>query len=137
MEGGRIEDMIGGVLIILGLVAGGIGELAVRRRLRTFWQRGCAGRMWKREFPEASAREVREFLSVFVEEFGISQKHRLTFRPGDEVMEVYRAMKWAAMDNLELETFAMELEQKYVLRLEKLRSAGVKLGEVFREARAK
>ena len=131
--------MIGWIVIIVGVVAGGIGELAVRRRLRKFWQRGCAGRLWRREFPEASAGEIREFLSVFVEAFGISQKHRLTLRPGDEVMEVYRAInpKWAAIDNLELETFAMELEEKYGLKLERVWRDCLGLAEVFREARAR
>jgi propanediol dehydratase small subunit len=130
--------MVGWIVITVGLIAGGVAEFARHRRLKRFWERGCAGREWRREFPEASARQIREFLEMFVHAFGIAPKHRLAFKPRDEVMDVYRALNADGFpDNLELESLAMSLKERYGLKFEDVWREGIRLGEVFREARTR
>ena len=101
--------------------------------------RACAGRDWRRAFPQAQSDEIRAFLKLFVNGFALRRKHYLAFRPTDRIMEVYRAInppEWTVADNMELEIFAQELERQYGLSLESIWRDDLTLGEVFGRTRA-
>ena len=113
--------------------------IARRRRLSPVLGRACAGRDWRRAFPEAPTEEVRAFLKLFVDGFTLRRKHYLAFRPADRIMDVYRAInppKWTAADSMELEIFAQLLERQYGLSLKSIWRDDITLGEVFGRTRA-
>jgi hypothetical protein len=128
--------------IIFWTLAGAITLAAViarRRRLSPLFARGCAGRDWRRAFPDATKGDIRTFLKLFVDGFALRQKHYLAFRPSDRLMDVYRAInppKWTAADSMELEIFAQVLERQYGLSLESIWRDNLTLGEVFGRTRA-
>lgn len=98
-----------------------------------FQQRTCAGRAWKRAFPSATTEEIRTFLSVFVAAFAFYEKHKLKFRPDDQLLDIYRKLyphAWQA-DALELETLAAELLATYHVSLHECWHDGLTLGELF------
>jgi hypothetical protein len=122
--------------VIVGVLAIAL-ELLRRRRLSPMLDRPCAGRDWRRSFPDAAEADIREFLQLFVDAFALPRKSHLAFRPDDRIMEVYRAInppKWTAADSLELETFSLLLKRKYGLALESVWRNDMTLGEVFRNA---
>jgi hypothetical protein len=109
-------------------------EMGRRRRLRPMLARGCAGRAWRRAFPGASAGEIRAFLKIFVDGFGLRRKHYLAFGPADRIMDVYRAINlpiWPVADNMELEMLARLLERDYRVSLEAMWRDDITLGDVF------
>jgi hypothetical protein len=114
-------------------------EIARRRRLSPMLSRVCAGRDWRRAFPQAQNDEIRAFLKLFVDGFALRRKYYLAFRPTDRIMDVYRAInppKWTVADSMELEIFAQELERQYGLSLESIWRDDLTLGEVFGRTRA-
>jgi propanediol dehydratase small subunit len=121
--------------IIIGAVCITIAtEVARRRRLAPLLARPCAGREWRRSFAAVPKSEIREFLKLFVEAFGLRGKHCLAFRPNDRIMDVYRAMyppKWTAVDDMELEYFALLLKERYTLDLTSNWRDDLTLGEIF------
>ena len=129
-------------LIIFWTLAGAITvavEIARRRRLSPMLDRSCAGRDWRRAFPDAPKGDIRTFLKLFVDGFALRRKHYLAFRPTDRIMDVYRAInppEWTAADSMELEIFAQELERRYGLSLESIWRDDLTLGEVFGRTRA-
>jgi hypothetical protein len=109
-----------------------IVEGTSRWRLRAMARRDCAGRRWLRSFPGASKADIREFLGVVVDCFRLPGKYRLKFGPEERILDVYRAIHVTGMpDSLELETFALELERRYQLKLESMWRADLTIGEVF------
>ena len=104
-----------------------------KKRLGAYWQRSCTGTEWRNRFPDVPKEAIREFLQVFVDAFGFSNKKRLKFSPDDKVLDVYRALYpsagWA--DALELETFAINLEEKYGLDLAKAEDDEITLGRLI------
>jgi hypothetical protein len=108
-------------------------ERARKRRLNRFWSRTCTGLEWRVRFPDASKDDIRSFLTAFVDGFAFSDKQRLKFSPDDKVMDVYRALYPSAggCDALELETFAMNLEEKYGIDLSRVEDHEVTLGTLF------
>src|SRR5688500_15102297 len=97
------------VLFGLALLAGALAGLARRRELYPLYERGCAGRQWHQCFPDANANEIREFLQFFVDAFGFPKNRRLSFRPDDTILKLYRALyppDWSIGDNMEFEEFA-------------------------------
>jgi propanediol dehydratase small subunit len=114
-------------------------EIARRRRLAPILTRSCAGREWRRSFPDASKTDIREFLKLFVDGFALRRKHYLAFRPTDRIVDVYRAInppKWTAADSMELEIFAQLLDRRYGLALESMWRDDLTLGEVFGRTRS-
>lgn len=103
------------------------------RTIREYWKRSCTGRAWKQTFPQALKDEIREFLYTFVNAFAFPRNRALQFAPADRVIAVYRDLYpikgWP--DALELETFALRLEQHYALELPKLWRDNLTLGEIF------
>jgi hypothetical protein len=113
-------------------------EIARRRRLSSLLERACAGRDWRRAFPDAPKDEIRAFLKLFVDSFALHRTHYLAFRPTDRVMDVYRAINppgLAGADCLELETLGQLLERQYGLSLELMWRADITLGDVFSRTR--
>jgi len=126
--------MRGPTIIFCGVAIGVCFEIARRRRLAPLLTRKCAGREWLEQFPNASARDVREFLKLFVDAFALPSKSYLSFRPTDQIMAIYRAInpaKWTAVDAMELEIFEQLLRQRYALALDKVWRDDLTLGEVF------
>lgn len=122
------------VICVIGGAFAFASEIARRRRLAPLFNRPCAGREWRRRFPDAPKEEVRQFLQMFVDSFSLERERYLTFRPDDQIMEVYRAInppKWTVADSLELETFALAIESRYGFSLKSIWRDELTLGEVF------
>jgi hypothetical protein len=106
---------------------------------KPFRGRACQGKDWRKAFPNASKEEIREFLQIFVDAFAFKEKERLKFRPGDMILDVYRALyphKWMA-DSLEVETFAEDLLRRYGVELHAVWKEDLTLGELFFACRAR
>ncbi|MGO8703321.1 MAG: hypothetical protein ACLQVA_05835 [Candidatus Brocadiia bacterium] len=125
-----------GLLVVFLILA--IMDLHRRRRLRFYWSRGCAGRQWKTQFPEASNVQIREFLGIFGKAWGVSRKRRLNSRPDDKMMDIYRTRYphpypdfLAEFDEgIELEVFCREIQDKYDIDLWSA-SPQLTLGQIF------
>jgi hypothetical protein len=125
-----------GALLIIFVIAAVIGlpaEIVRRRRLRTYWDRVCTGRDWRREFPDAAKEEIRKYLQLFVDAFAFRDSRKLKFRPSDKIIDIYRdcypVKGWP--DSLEMETFAMIVEKTYHLDFTKEWNPEMTLGQVF------
>lgn len=121
-------------IVVLGPLA--LGLLFGGRLPGRFRDRRCQGIAWRRAFPNASKDAIREFLSMFVDAFAVKQSERLKLGPEDRIFDVYRAIYPSRLlaDNLELETFASDLERRFGLRLETMWNERLTLGEVFEVA---
>ena len=90
--------------------------------LSKYWNKSdyFSAKKWKQSFPNSSNIEIRKFLECFVDGFAFSSKKRLKFEPDDKVMEIYNTIyppkRFLASDALELETFAMNLEDEYKIK---------------------
>ncbi len=120
-----------GILIVL------VQDFFRHRRLKFYWLRGCSGRQWKTLFPEASSAEIREFLEIFRKAFDFSQKRRLSFRPDDKVLDIYRTVYpypypdfLADIEGFELAGFCMDIQDKYSIDLTSA-SPELTLGQIF------
>lgn len=127
------------VICVIGGACALASEVARRRRLAPLFNRPCAGREWRRRFPDAPKEDVRRFLQMFVDSYSLEREHYLAFRPDDQIMEVYRTInspKWTVADSMELETFAFEIERHYGFPLKSIWRDELTLGEIFSRARA-
>jgi len=135
----EMEKLIAiGILLAIALLIGIPLSIARRKRLQKYWSRSCAGREWRQRFPNVPRQDIRAFLEVFVDAFGFRSRHRLKFSPTDKVMDVYRTVypPGSAVDEMELERFALMLEDEYGVDLfgvSKLEE--ITLGEVFKMTR--
>jgi hypothetical protein len=95
------------------------------------------GRAWKRTFPDASAREIRQFLHLFTSAFGFKAQRALVFAPTDRILDIYRAANplRGMPDALELETFARDLDKRFGFDLYSAWRENLTLGEVFKLTR--
>jgi hypothetical protein len=121
------------ILMILAIYA----SLKNRQLLNKYWLRSCTGKEWKQQFPNVSSGDIRNFLEAFTAAFGFARKERLKFNPSDKVMDVYKAIypsNWIP-DELELETFAKELQKNYAVDLYKVTNNNITLGELFEMTR--
>ena len=122
-------------LFVIGLtvVALIIVSILYPRTIQEYWRRSCMGIAWKRTFPQASKDEIRQFLCMFVDAFAFPKRRALQFAPTDRVLAIYRGLYplkgWP--DALELETFALRLDQRYALDLRKIWREELTLGEIF------
>jgi propanediol dehydratase small subunit len=123
-------------LIALIAVVVAIMLAAHPRTIKTYWERSCTGRAWKRAFPRASKGEIRNFLFLFVDAFAFPRKRALQFAPTDKVLSVYRALYpikgWP--DALELETFALRVEKTYGVELRSIWRDDLTVGEIFEKS---
>lgn len=121
----------------IGLVCTGIAAAWLIRNLSRlpdpFQSRSCQGIKWHREFPDAAKKDIRSFLSMFTQAFGLPEKKRLLFEPADTFLEIYRSLypyKWMP-DALELETFALMVKKTYGISLADVWSDKLTLGKLF------
>lgn len=100
-------------------------------------ERKCAGRLWRRQFPLSSKRQIRSFLDCFCDAMSFHPKDRLKFRPSDSVFEVYRAIYGGRVpfgDDMECERFSENLAKTFsrpVEDIDALLADQVTLGELF------
>ena len=108
-----------------------------REQMHTYLARGCMGFRWRRQFPQASNPEIREFLNIFIEAFGFKQSWRLYFAPNDRVMDVYRILNPIKNypDNMELETLVMDLQKRYQVDIAGSWREDITLAELFAQTR--
>lgn len=108
-------------------------QIQRRRALRRFWDRHCMGIRWRRRFPDASKSELREFLTIFVDAFCFEHTRRTCFSPDDRVMEVYRAEypPGSLADDMELERFGLDLEERYGIDFTAVWREDITLGELY------
>ena len=120
-------------IFVIGVLIGLPAEIMRRRRLRTYWDRVCAGMDWRHAFPEADKDNIRKYLQVFVDAFAFRNSTKLQFRPSDKIIDIYHACYpvkgWP--DSLELETFAMMVEKTYHVDLAKEWNPEMTLGQVY------
>ena|SRR2546425_4996131 len=116
-----------------GLGVAAVFEFIRVKGLRLYLTRSCQGRSWRRAFPEASAVDVRAFLSMVTTSFGFRPAQGLSLSPTDALLAIYRAcypvLGWP--DALELETFARKLRATYGLGLTRAQAEHLTLGEIF------
>jgi hypothetical protein len=128
-------------IVIAGLVMAllGLGAIRERRLLRSYWQRACTGRIWRRRFPHAPKSEIREFLDIFIEAFGFADRRRLCFSPDDRVMDIYRTLYpvRGSADSMELEDLVESLQGRYRVEVLVVWREDITLGELFTLTRSR
>jgi len=121
------------ILAILVLLAVAWSVLAFGQLPNPFRTRSCQGRQWRRAFPRATKKQIREFLSVFNSAFAFGNADILKFRPDDQLLSIYRALypsKWMA-DAMEFETLAHDLRAKFGVALDDIWDERMTLGGLF------
>ncbi|MEW5835308.1 MAG: hypothetical protein AB1832_09615 [Pseudomonadota bacterium] len=100
---------------------------------RAFHERCCQGAQWRRQFPNASKKSIRQFLALFASAFAIKAKHALRFSPNDELLAIYRARYPSRLtpDALEFETLDLKLQKHHGLALASIWHEHFTLGELF------
>ena len=95
------------------------------------------GIRWRRRFAEVPKAEIREFLTLFVDAFGYDHQRRTCFSPDDRVMDIYHAENppGSIVDQMELESFALSIDERYGLDLEAIWKDDLTLGELFAHTR--
>jgi propanediol dehydratase small subunit len=95
------------------------------------------GIRWRRRFPDALKRELREFLTLFVDAFCFEHKRRTCFSPDDRVMDIYRAdyPPGSLADSMELEALGLSLEERYGIDFTALWHEDITLGELYEHSR--
>jgi propanediol dehydratase small subunit len=94
----------------------------------------CQGRAWKTTFPEKSKHEIRAFLLIFTDAFAFRQSQKLQINPNDDVLDLYKTIyptNYLGIDQLELETLAMCLEQKYKIDFKAIWSEELTFGRLY------
>lgn len=122
------------VLLAIGIAAIFAWGLIFGARLpKAYRVRTCQGRGWRKAFPSATKKEIREFLSLLVAAFAFDDREKLKFSPTDEILKIYKAQYPSRLqpDAMELETLALDLERRHSLKLEALWRDGLTLGELF------
>lgn len=131
----HIGFIIGIAIIVATAVI--LFEREHRKRLGVYWQRSCTRTQWYNCFPDVSKEAIHEFLQIFVDGFAFSSKKCFKFSPDDKVMDIYSSLYpvkgWP--DALEIETFAINLEEKYGLELAKIEDYDITLGRLFEMTR--
>jgi len=117
-------------LIIAAVVLSGVFSRLLPGR---FLGRGCMGREWRRRFPNAGKQSIRRFLGVFTDAFGLPVRHRLGFSPHDKVLDIYRDMypHRGVPDELELETFVLEVRENFGIDLSQGDNKDITLGDIY------
>jgi len=110
-----------------------------RKEMGKYLLRSCIGVSfrWRRQFPNASKNEIREFLDQFTEAFGFKTSWRLHFLPDDRVMDIYRVRYpiRGTPDGCELEYLIKLLRKRYGIDVFKSWREDVTLGDLFTRIR--
>lgn len=118
------------ILILLALAWSVLSSGQIANPFRT---RPSQGRLWRRAFPLASKRQIREFLAVCAEAFAFRDTEKLKFRPDDQLLGIYRTLhpsKWLS-DAAEIQKLARELRARYGVALEEVWDEHMTLGALF------
>jgi len=123
------------IAILIAIIAAAVILCRLHDELpKPYRSRECMGRDWRRAFPNASKRDIRRFLDVFVDAFAFRERNRLKFSPSDRLMEVYKTLyphRWMP-DQLEHVTLAQGLEDEFEKEFpEELMEEDVTLGVLF------
>lgn len=97
-------------------------------------ERPCQGHAWRRAFRQAEKQEIRDFLGLVMDAYGLPAREKLRLRPDDELLAIYRSIyagRVALMDDCELEQLTLDLRRRYGLDLEACWNERLTLGEVF------
>lgn len=121
------------IVAILVLLALAWAVLSFGQGANPLRTRPSQGRLWRRAFPWASKKQIREFLTVFAEAFAFRDADKLKFRPDDQLLGIYKTLhpsKWMA-DAAELQKLASELRTRYGVALEEVWDEHMTLGALF------
>ncbi|MET0982632.1 MAG: hypothetical protein ABWY02_11060 [Telluria sp.] len=121
------------IVAILALLALAWSVLSSGQVANPFRARSSQGRLWRRAFPRASKRQIREFLAMFAEAFAFRDTEKLKFRPDDQLLGIYKTLhpsKWMA-DAAEIRKLASELRARYGVALEEVWDEHITLGALF------
>ena len=121
------------IVAILVLLAVAWSVLTLGQISNPFRTRTCQSRLWRRAFPWASKRQIREFLTVCAEAFSFRDTEKLKFRPDDQLLGIYKALhpsKWAT-DAAAFQKLAAELRTRYGVALDDTLDARMTLGALF------
>ena len=124
------------ILILLALAWSALSFGQVANPFRT---RASQGRLWRRAFPWASKKQIREFLAVFAEAFAFRDTDKLKFRPDDQLLGIYKTLhpsKWLS-DATEIQKLASGLRARYGVALEEVWDEHMTLGALFAHVQAR
>jgi hypothetical protein len=131
--------LLAAVAIVLVLLWAVPVERRRRAALRAYWIRSCAGRYWRRTFPDASTDELRMFLRDIEVAFGLTHEQVLKLAPSDRLFGLYRAFypDRNMPDALEIETLAKLLRKHYGFDIREPMHNEITFGELFARARTR
>jgi len=126
-------------LLALAAVVGGWAAVFGGRLPAAYRTRSCQGKSWRRQFPEASKSEIRDFLSLIVASFAFNDDQKLKLHPDDRILCIYRALYPSPLlaDALELETLARDLQRKYKAELSAVWDEKLTLGQLYSHVAAR
>ena len=126
------------VLIVLVLLVAAIAAFQGGQLHNPLRYRSCQSRLWRRAFPSASRKDIREFLSLVVSTFSFTDTDRLRFRPDDELLGIFRAAHphRRPTDAGEIETLAQALRSRYGVMLPEIWHDRLTLGALFGDIQA-
>jgi propanediol dehydratase small subunit len=123
------------IVLVLALAAAAAlrGQLSNSLSYRT-----CQSRLWRRAFPGASRKDIRDFLALVVSAFSFRDGDRLRFRPDDEILGIFRAAnpRKRITDVNEIESLATALQKRYGVLLADSWYDGLTLGALFRKVQS-
>jgi propanediol dehydratase small subunit len=121
------------ILAILVLLALAWSVLSFGQIGNPFRTRTSQGRLWRRAFPWASKRQIRDFLAVFAEAFSFRDTEKLKFRPDDQLLGIYKTLhpaKWMA-GAAEIQKLSTGLRARYGVTLDEVWDDQITLGALF------
>ena len=127
--------------VITALIAIGAWLLYVQGTPFPYRARSCAGKDWRRAFPDSDKDHIRRFLSCFADAMAFSEASKLKFRPCDRLIDVYESIYgrgWVFGDSFELEQFFLNLGHTFNVSTTALFDdfdADATLGEVYSAVR--
>ena len=128
------SQLMPSALIAIAVVVGAcVGWIQRRRAFQSYWQRGCLGIRWRRQFPNDSKAAIRRFLIGFTDAFAFSDRIRHRLSPDDRVMELYHALypPGTLADNMELERLAIDMQERYGIDLRSVWRDDITLGDLY------
>lgn len=89
--------------------------------------------LWKEQFPNTSEVDIKKFLLIVVDDFLFSHKAIWLLSPEDTVKELYDFAIGpnAIYDDLEIESFALSLDEAYDIKLEDILNVKLSLADIF------
>ena len=126
------------ILIVLVLLVAVIAALQGGQLHHPLRYLACQGRLWRRSFPGASKKDIRDFLSLVVSAFSFKDEDRLRFRPDDELLGIFRAAHphRRPTEAGEIESLAQALRTRYGVMLADVWHEGLTLGALFHDIQA-